>query len=153
MKKILVMSDSHGNERNILRACSRFSEVDCVIHLGDFIKDTQFIAKNKKVYAVKGNCDFYSKGKTERVITIGGKKILMLHGHKQRVKTGLLALGLYAREKDADIALFGHTHIPTEQMYEGVLLYNPGSLAGHSQPTIGIITIDGDRVKIKTYSI
>ena len=153
MKKILVMSDSHGNKGNVLRAYNRFSDVDCIVHLGDFLKDTECITANMQVYTVKGNGDFYLKGKNERVITIGGKKILMLHGHKQRVKTGLLALGLYAREKDADIALFGHTHIPTEQMYEGVLLYNPGSLSGFSKPTVGVITIDGDNVKIKTYAL
>ena len=73
----------------------------------------------------KRNSYFYSKGKSERVIIIGSKKILMLHSHKQRVKLGLLILGLYAREKGVDIALFGHTHIPAEQMYEGVLLLQP----------------------------
>lgn len=153
MKKILVMSDSHGEQKNVLRALNIFSDVDCVIHLGDYVKDTEAIKKKKRVYSIRGNGDFYSKRPSERIITIGGKKILMLHGHKQRVKSSLLNLGLYAKEKGVDIALFGHTHIPAEQMFEGVILYNPGSLSRFGSPTVGIITIDEGKVKIETHAI
>jgi len=153
MKKILVMSDSHGEERNVLRALARFGDVDCVFHLGDFVKDTVCIRKKKKVYAVRGNGDFYSKEKAERIITIAGKRILAVHGHKQRVKSGLFNLALYARECSADIVLFGHTHIPTEQIYENVLLYNPGSLSQYARPTFGIILIENGKVKIEKHMI
>lgn len=153
MKKILVMSDSHGEQRNILRALQKFSNIYCVIHLGDYAKDIRCIDKTVKVYSVRGNCDIYSNQKQERVITIDGKKILAVHGHKQRVKSSLLSLGLYAREKEVDIALYGHTHISAETMAQGVLLYNPGSLSQTLTPTVGVVTIEKGKISIKTYKI
>ncbi|MBT7122578.1 MAG: YfcE family phosphodiesterase, partial [Clostridia bacterium] len=119
---------------------------------GDFDKDVAGLDKKYTVYAVRGNCDMGSKQVEERIVTIDGVKILALHGRKQKVKYHLLALSLYAKEKEVDIALFGHTHIPTERYSDGVLLYNPGSLYDMN-PTYGIITIDKGSVKIKTYSI
>lgn len=152
MKKILVLSDTHGNEAGIKKAIELAGKVDAVIHLGDYDRDTKCI-KNQKVFSVKGNCDLGSTQKSKRIVTIGGKRILMVHGHKQRVKLGLLTLGLYAQEKGADIALFGHTHIPTQQYAGNVLLYNPGCLSSMRQ-TYGIMTIrDDGRVKIKTYHL
>lgn len=151
MKKLLLMSDTHGNQAGILKVMELAGKVDAVIHLGDCHRDTKCI-KKCKVYSVKGNCDISSNEKSERLITLEGKKILMLHGHKQRVKLGLLSLGFYAQEKGADIVLFGHTHIPTEQYSGSVLLYNPGCLSGMRQ-TYGIMTIDNGKVNIKTYQL
>ncbi|MDD5018211.1 MAG: metallophosphoesterase [Eubacteriales bacterium] len=154
MKKILVMSDTHGNKTNIEKALVRFGDVDCIVHLGDYTKDVEYIKKltNKKVYSVRGNCDVYSVAKHEIIFRAEGKKILAVHGHRQGVKTSLLRLGLYAQEKGADIALFGHTHVPAERLCEGVVLYNPGSLGEPrgKHPSVGVITIEGGTFKISS---
>lgn len=154
MKKILVMSDTHGNKANISKALEKFGDVDCIIHLGDYVRDAEHIKKltNIKVYSVKGNCDISSSAEKEISIQVEGKKIFAVHGHRQGVKMSLLRLGLYAQEKGADIALFGHTHIPTEQFHEGIMLYNPGSLGEPRgrRPSVGIITIDKDSFKISS---
>lgn len=157
MKKILVMSDTHGNKRNIARAVSQFSDIDCIIHLGDNVRDAEYVRRlaKKKVYSVKGNCDIASTKKSELIINMRGKKILALHGHRQGVKYSLLRLSLYARQKGVDIALFGHTHVPAERLYEGVYLYNPGSLGDPRgrKPTVGIISIDNGDIKISTHKL
>ena len=157
MKKILVMSDTHGNKANMAAAINKFGDVDFIIHLGDYARDAEFLKTltKKKVYAVCGNCDITSRAESEMVIRAGGKKILAVHGHKQGVKTSLIRLGLYALEKNVDAALFGHTHKPTEHMYEGVVLYNPGSLGEPRgrRPSVGIITIDDGILRIKTHKI
>jgi putative phosphoesterase len=157
MKKILVMSDTHGNKAAMDAALKKFADVDAVIHLGDYVRDAEYVKTqtDKKVYAVRGNCDIASRIRSEITIRTGGKKILAVHGHKQNVKASLLRLGLYAREKEADAALFGHTHIPTEQIFEGVILYNPGSLGEPRgrRPSVGIITIDEGVLRIKTAHI
>lgn len=152
MKKILVMSDSHGKVNNVMRAAELAGDIDYVFHLGDFEKDVKGLNKEYTVYAVRGNCDMGSKQVEERIVTIDGVKILALHGRKQKVKYHLLTLALYAKEKEVDIVLFGHTHIPTERHRDGVLLYNPGSLYD-TPPTYGIITIENGSAKIKTYSL
>ena len=156
MEKILVMSDTHGNKANIARAIEKFNDVDCIIHLGDYVRDAEYLKSltSKMVYPVKGNCDIASTVKNKQVIHVGGVKILAVHGHRQGVKLSLLRLGLYAQEKGVDIALFGHTHIPAESFYENVLLLNPGSLGEPRgrKPTVGLITIEQGRYQtaIKT---
>lgn len=64
----------------------------------------------------------------------------------------MLRLGLLAQEQGVDAALFGHTHKPTEQMHDGVILYNPGSLGEPRgrKPSVGIITIDEGALRITT---
>ncbi|MBQ9384212.1 MAG: metallophosphoesterase family protein, partial [Ruminiclostridium sp.] len=42
-------------------------------------------------------------------------------------------------------ALFGHTHVPVNEMSNGILLFNPGSTSlprGGNKPTYGKITVD-----------
>ena len=151
MKKILVLSDTHNNRINIDRALKKFNDYDSIIHLGDHTKDADYIKTltHKKVYSVRGNCDLYSTSPKEIVVNAEGVKILAVHGHKQGVKMSLLRLGLHAAENQADIALFGHTHIPTEELFQNVILFNPGSLGEPRgrRPSVGIITIDGNKLK------
>lgn len=150
--KILVMSDTHGHRANIEKALLKFSDADCIIHLGDYVRDAEYIKKltDKVVYSLKGNCDISDTAKQELVLNIDGKKILALHGHQQSVKTSLLPLGLYAIQKGADLVLFGHTHIPVEELYANMILYNPGSLGEPRgrKPSVGIVAIENGEIKI-----
>ncbi len=150
--KILVMSDTHGHKANIEKALQKYPDIDCIIHLGDYARDAEHLKKltDKEVYSLKGNCDVSSDAKQELVLTVDGKKILALHGHQQCVKTSLLPLGLYAIQKGADLVLFGHTHIPVEEPYADVILYNPGSLGEPRgrKPSVGIIAIENGKIKI-----
>lgn len=154
MKKLLVLGDTHGHKSNIAAALSRFAGVDMIVHLGDYCRDARLIRSLTKVpvYSVKGNCDIGSDEEGELMLSVSGVRILALHGHKQAVKSSLLRLGLYAQEKQADIALFGHTHVPCERRFHTVRLYNPGSLGEPRgmRPSVGIITIEDGKVRIKT---
>ena len=58
-----------------------------------------------------------------------------------------------AKEMDAQILLFGHTHRPLVD-YDGTLwVMNPGSVGRSNPCTYGIITISGGRVNCSTYRI
>jgi predicted phosphodiesterase len=80
-------------------------------------------------------------------ITLSGKKILFTHGDLYGVKYGMDGITSLARENGADIALFGHTHIPLERYISDgerpLYLFNPGSAgAPYRCPTsYGIIQI------------
>ncbi len=157
MKTILVISDTHGVKIKMAAAVHRFPEADMIFHLGDISRDADYIRTltNKPVYSVRGNCDLNSAAEAELVLSVEGVKFLLVHGHQQSVKSSLLGLKLYAQEKDVQAALFGHTHIPTEQYADGICLYNPGSLGEpRSYPaTVGLITVDQGTLKIKTVKI
>lgn len=157
MKKLLVMSDTHGRKAAIASAVSLCSDVDCIIHLGDYSQDAAYVREltNKPVYAVRGNCDFSAEAPAELELTLEGVRIAAVHGHQQGVKMSLLRLGLFALEKEAQLLLFGHTHMPTEQFYAGATLYNPGSLGEPrgSKPTFGVVTVDSGTFRIRTHKV
>ena len=57
-----------------------------------------------------------------------------------------------ARENNADILLFGHTHIPFETYEEKLHIMNPGSLTG-IYGTYGIIDIEKNGIVKNIISI
>lgn len=154
MKKLLVISDTHGNRANMANALSRCGNVDIIIHLGDYNRDADYLRTMTQtpVYSVRGNCDLSSSAENEWLQTVEGVRILAVHGHKQGVKMSLLSLGLYAQEKQANLALFGHTHVPRETMFQRVRLYNPGSLGEPRgrRPSVGLVTLEGGKIRIST---
>lgn len=154
MKTALVMADTHGHKARIALALRRFDGVDMILHLGDNSRDAEAIRSMTKipVYAVRGNCDIASAEEAERLLTLEGVRVLMTHGHRHNVKSSLLNLGLYAQQQEVNIALFGHTHISTEEFYGSVLLYNPGSLGEPRGlgPTVGLLTLDQGAFRTRT---
>ncbi len=154
MKKLLVMSDTHGHIANIAAALKRVEDFDIIVHLGDNARDAEHIRKmtHKPIYSVRGNCDFYASAGDELDLHIEGVRILCVHGHKQAVKSSLLRLSLLAGEKQADLVLFGHTHQPRELQSRGVRLYNPGSLGEprSMRPSLGLVMLDNGTIRIKT---
>ncbi len=70
-----------------------------------------------------------------------GIKIFMTHGHRFRVKQDLYPLLKEARAQNADVAMFGHTHIPhCTQEEDGLWVLNPGA-AGGVRCTAGLLEI------------
>ena len=130
MTKIIVLSDTHGNPKNIDELLPLIAENDYVIHLGDGAGDMRqvFSEYPDKLYLCAGNCDYFAPYPTSGELEVEGRKIFFCHGHQYGVKQDLLALALAAKSRGADIVLYGHTHRAQIDEYNGVLLINPGSL-------------------------
>ena len=130
MKKLIVISDTHGNYKAVEELLPLVAENDYVIHLGDGAGDMRGVRSQypEKIYTVGGNCDFLSVLPSEGELEIEGVKIFYCHGHKYGVKSERLTLALEAKRRGCDIALYGHTHIAMIDELEGVTLINPGSL-------------------------
>lgn len=129
--RVLVIADVHGNSRALCRAIEEQPSARTVIFLGDGLRQAEDAEKrytDRTFYMVPGNCDLCTELPPSREETIGGKRFYFTHGHKQDVKYGLYRLYAAARQAQADIALFGHTHQPYTAYEEGVHLLNPGSL-------------------------
>lgn len=151
--KLLVFSDSHSHYEKIAEAISiQKTPCDAVVFLGDGLRDIEKIKEKiypTPVFSVKGNCDFLA-GDTEeeRLLSLEGVKIFITHGHLYGAKSGYGRLLYRARELEADLVLFGHTHCPLDYVYEisdkKIRLFNPGSI-GHSG-TFGVINICGNVV-------
>ena len=150
--KILVLSDSHGNVDNMIRAVERESP-RAVFHLGDCWRDGQRLHDRFPEIPfeqVPGNCDFHSQEPAERVLCLEDKRILLCHGHTYGVKQSLTAAGSAAKEKDLDLFLFGHTHKPLVDMRGKTLFLNPGSIGDYSRPTYGIVTLENGKLDVRT---
>lgn len=158
---LLVFSDSHGRGSNMLEAFSRqIKRPDAIVFLGDGLRDLSYCEfSDIPIFAVSGNCDiysFYGKGNAEdeTVINLGGKRFMLVHGDRYSVKHGLSRLIMAADEKEIDVVLFGHTHIPTLiyldendnefglKLKKPLYLFNPGSIGGYDA-SYGCIALDG----------
>lgn len=143
MMQILIFSDSHGDRCRLREALLRHPAVAAVCHLGDGARDMTQVAQefpDRVFFGVCGNCDMCADLPFSRLEEFGGKKVFLTHGHLFHVKSGIETYRLAARERGADVALFGHTHRPFEEYAGGVYLFNPGSLRdGH----YGLLDISG----------
>ena len=80
MKRVLVLSDSHGNLNNMIYAVKTVSP-ELIIHLGDCWADATLLQKkfpNIPMEQVPGNCDCTQEF-AERVLLIEGKSVLICH--------------------------------------------------------------------------
>ena len=154
MKRVLVLSDSHGNLNNMVTAV-RKTMPEMIIHLGDCWGDAELLRRkfpSIPMEQVPGNCDCRQEFQ-ERILLVEGKKILICHGHTLNVKAGYMHLKYTAEERKVDAALFGHTHRVFYEHHNGVSYLNPGSIGAPPfgiPPSYGIMEVDGGTDSIAT---
>ena len=132
--RILVVSDTHGNQLNLLKAHTAAGTVDAVIHLGDGEADAALLAELEAVplYQVAGNCDCRSTAPKELICSWEGCRLLLCHGDRYGVKLGLSHLLDHARVSGVDAVLYGHTHHALHEQHDRLLVLNPGTLWGRA---------------------
>ena len=129
--RIVVISDSHGRTRRLDRVFADQPQAEAYLFLGDGLPDWAQMEKKypeRRLLAVAGNCDGGTTVPSVRTEEFGGVRILLTHGHIYKVKYDLGTLALAARERGAQVALFGHTHRALECQDRELLLVNPGSV-------------------------
>ncbi|MGI6192503.1 MAG: metallophosphoesterase [Christensenellales bacterium] len=145
MIRVGIFSDSHGDKIALRDALKKAGPLDAACFLGDYSWDASvFIDEGIPTCAVRGNNDFGSDAPDEALLSLGGVRIYCTHGHKFGVYYSLDRLYYRAREQEADIALFGHTHRPLLDNNGGLILLNPGSVAlprGNHAPTFALLEI------------
>ncbi len=132
MKTIVCLSDIHHATISE-RLKSVICESDYFLFLGDGISKLGDLLFCKNLYAVEGNCDNTGFPK-ETTIEIEGVKVLLTHGDRYGVKTGLQRLYLRAKELDCSLVFYGHTHQSEIAKEDGITFVNPGALYN---PTCG----------------
>lgn len=141
--RIIVTSDVHRRTNYLLEIIERHKDTtDLFINLGDSeneVDEALMIYPNLRIERVSGNCDFASSLPVSNVFTLGGKRIFISHGHTFYVKHGYQDIERRAKELDANICLFGHTHIPFTDIKDGIYYMNPGAVRDGSY---GIIDIE-----------
>ena len=117
-----VISDTHGLLRPQALAALGGSEL--IIHAGD-VGDPEilkWLEEIAPVTAVRGNVDraaWAKKLPVTELLEMGGVSIYVLHN--------LQELDLTPEAAEFRVVVSGHSHIPMQNMQNGVLYFNPGS--------------------------
>lgn len=129
------------------RVAEQLDGVDVILHAGDvcvpFVLDE--LAEFAPVHVVRGNNDgpdVAAWGAPETLtLDLDGLKVSMIHDSGQ--KNGRTAR-MRRRFPDADLVVFGHSHIPLDETGAGLRIFNPGSPTDkRRQPhgTVGLLEI------------
>lgn len=152
--RILVVSDTHGDLRTLMKAVNAQPSAEVIIHCGDGDEQVQYLKdtiKDKMIVGVRGNCDWCSSLPSKEILNVCGKRIFITHGHLYNAKVGLYNIMCAAREEKADILLFGHTHNAMTYYEDGLYVMNPGSCSGY-MASYGYIDIT-DKGEIVTNTV
>ncbi|MGI6019322.1 MAG: metallophosphoesterase family protein [Marvinbryantia sp.] len=148
--KILIVSDTHRSDYNLMRVMELERPVDRVIHLGDIEENEGAIQKivDCPLDIVCGNNDFWCNLPKEKEITLGKYQVFLTHGHTYFVSLDTQMLKREARARGMQIAMYGHTHRPKIETDQGVTILNPGSLSyprqQGRQPSYIVMEFDTD---------
>jgi putative phosphoesterase len=146
--KLVVFSDSHGRPSPMIETAER-EQPDMILFLGDGEADIsrlRWALPQIPVVSVPGNCDYRVEEPLERLIEVEGKKIFLCHGHTRRVKQGLGALIAEGHRQDADLVLYGHTHLPKTDHDGNMTILNPGTIGSFGKKTYAVVKIEGGQL-------
>ena len=144
-KLVGVISDTHGLLRPEALAVLQGS--DYIIHAGDVGKPEilEQLGEIAPVTAVRGNIDkgtWALKLPETQVVELSGITIYVLHD--------LGTLDLKPQAAGFEVVISGHSHVPKQEMRDGVLYFNPGSAGPRRFKlpiTVGRIFIENGEVR------
>ena len=147
--KILVFSDSHGHEQEMLDVIEEHKDVNLIVFSGDGGRDFEEVLAGRNIFPygsdtsvrsimVAGNCDRCSMEPVRIIDEIEGIRFLITHGHAQNAHFGYAGLIREAKEKNCAVVIFGHTHRQCLEEHDGITLFNPGSIRSGRNGSIEI---------------
>lgn len=130
---VLVWSDSHGRRDYVIRMLEKEPDCKTVFFLGDGMREAEYAKEHfpeRSFIFVKGNNDYYSRAELFAYKHLEGVTFMACHGDVLSVRFTLHDLFNKADSVRANIALYGHTHVPkiTTDSYSAVCAVNPGAL-------------------------
>lgn len=143
--KIGVISDTHGLLRP--EALSVLQGSSFIIHAGDIGAREVFeqLSQIAPVTAVRGNVDreaWTRRIPETNVLEAGGVPIYVLHDLQQ--------LDLNPEASGFAAVVSGHSHVPKQEIRNGVLYFNPGSAGPRRFKlpiSLGRLILSGGRIK------
>lgn len=149
VKKIVVMSDSHGSLLAMEEIKEKEVDGDFYVHCGD---SEASLEELHDWIVVRGNNDWIAPFPNDIIFEAEGHRIYVCHGQHfgyfDRTEHMLALL----QEKQCDILLSGHTHVPSMEKINGKYLINPGSTSlprRGSEKSYCVIYIDKENIDVK----
>lgn len=149
--KALIVSDSHSSTKELQQLKETYEgHVDVMVHCGD--SELQPDHPDLQGFqVVKGNCDFYNDFEDELQIDRNGTRFFLTHGHRYNIKMTLQTLLYRAKEVEANVVCFGHSHILGAEMIDDILFINPGSILlprSRREKTFALLEIDETKMTV-----
>ncbi len=150
MKRILVLSDSHGG-MVFMRYCVERVNPDVIVHLGDYYDDSWLLHEEYRtipMICVAGNCDRWRTPPSVPEVLIDrvlGVDLLLTHGHRHNVKWDLSLLTRAAQEAKVQAVLYGHTHEAYCRKDGNLWILNPGA-CGSWGGSAGIVEVEQGKI-------
>ena len=151
MLRVAVIADTHSPrfwKAMPAAVATQLDGVDVILHAGDVCTPDVLdeLAAYAPVHVVLGNNDgpdVAAWGAPETLeMELDGLKVAMIHDSGQKDGRAARMRRLFP---DADLVVFGHSHIPWDTEWQGQRLFNPGSPTDkRRQPrgTMGQLVID-----------
>ncbi|MBC7631861.1 metallophosphoesterase family protein [Aeromicrobium sp.] len=149
--RVAVLSDTHGPRfwKSMPAAvASQLDGVDLILHAGDVCTAEVLddIVAFAPVHVVLGNndgADVAAWGAPETLeLDLAGLRTAMIHDSGSKIGR---VPRMRRRFPDAELVVFGHSHIPLDEHDDGLRIFNPGSPTDkRRQPsgTVGQLVID-----------
>jgi putative phosphoesterase len=155
--RVLVVSDTHlgrGQESRLGDLIApQLEQADVIVHAGDIVDDAvlEMLAEHAPVHAVLGNNDHGLRLPERIEVDIDGCRVAAIHDSGP---AGGRAARLRGWFPDADVVLFGHSHLPwheTDVRADGHVQHhvNPGSAIQRRRAphrTVAWVDLDAGRV-------
>ncbi len=171
--RLLVISDSH-NHYSIFKkiVLSYGKNCDALIFCGDGIGDLiQLViecGKNDELKNCTPSVIAFARGNGDpssypislrdsiyvpnsQILTVCGRKFLIVHGHREGIDFGMEDLGLEMQIADCTTSFYGHSHIAKEENIGNYKFVNPGSCSrprGGQSAGFAIATVEKNFVDI-----
>lgn len=119
----------HGLDRLPARVLDAVRRADVVVHAGDVVSRAALdeLSRLAPVHAVLGNNDTELAGHlpVELALELDGVRVAVVHDSGPAAGR---AARMARRYPDAQVVIFGHSHVPVDEQGTGrQLLFNPGS--------------------------
>ena len=147
MRRLIVLSDSHGKAKAFENVCLLHPEAERIVFLGDGEGDFEYIQSRHPEWSmtgVCGNCDRFSKLPEIEELTLGEWKLLLVHGHKFAIKTTYKYVIEEAEKRNCNAVLYGHTHSAYVDKIDGIWVLNPGAVMDYRGPRYAVLDLDDD---------
>lgn len=156
MMRVVVLSDTHAPRR--WRGCppkvaKYLRDADLILHAGDVCTADVLdeLSAYAPVRAVLGNNDGPDVAAwgapVEAQFELEGLRVAMIHDSGSAAGR---TLRMHRRFAEAQLVVFGHSHIPLDETGDGVRIFNPGSPTDRRrqpQGTIGVLEIVEGRLE------
>lgn len=142
--KILLVSDSHGDDQILKTLYNQYPNMDLYLHAGDSQSNPENI---KPFISVMGNCDYNYDFLDHIKIKTPYGYLYMEHDHGRDFKELL-------ENPNIKIYVCGHTHIPEIKKVNDKYFINPGSISqprSYKGKTYAILDINKDKILAKIH--